>query len=228
MTMLLLLYFGVCLVYAGIILASLVHFCMAGEAEAEKSNERGLTVEELEKMEEGKMAVVGGRECAVCLEEMAEGRAARVLPGCCHAFHRHCVDAWLQLHPVCPILILEVRVLDLSITMSMMMDELLKNDLKKSLIKIYPRDYPDMLVRAEKHAHTEEIFTEDGTPIRSVVVGGKIRSASQGGRRESINALDFYFRRRKMGPLLRNADPKALREGIGMPLCRGDIQTILY
>ncbi|EHA8588416.1 putative RING-H2 finger protein ATL53 [Cocos nucifera] len=75
----------------------------AGEAEAEKSNESGLTAEELEKMEEGKMAVGAEGECVVCLEEMAEGQAARVLPGCCHAFHRHCVDTWLQLHPVCPI-----------------------------------------------------------------------------------------------------------------------------
>ncbi|EHA8587602.1 E3 ubiquitin-protein ligase ATL23-like [Cocos nucifera] len=108
MTMLSLVYYGLCLVYAGIILAYLVHLCMAvsaeaGEAEAEKTNERGLTAEELEMLEEGKMAAGGGEECAVCLENMAQGQAARVLPGCHHAFHRHCVDAWLQLHPVCPL-----------------------------------------------------------------------------------------------------------------------------
>ncbi|XP_010917692.1 E3 ubiquitin-protein ligase ATL23-like [Elaeis guineensis] len=108
MTILSLVYFGLLLMFAGIMLAYFVLLCRARaaaawEAEAETSDEIGLTAEELEKMEEGKMVVVGGGECAVCLEEMAEGQAARVLPGCCHAFHRHCVDAWLQRHPFCPL-----------------------------------------------------------------------------------------------------------------------------
>ncbi|XP_008776859.2 E3 ubiquitin-protein ligase ATL23-like [Phoenix dactylifera] len=113
MTMFYVLYYGLFLVCAGITLAYFVRLCTvsseaAGEAEEEKSNERGLTAEELEKLEEGKMAVGGGGECAVCLEEMAEGSAVRVLPGCRHAFHRHCADAWLQLHPACPLSLVPV------------------------------------------------------------------------------------------------------------------------
>lgn len=75
----------------------------AVEAVTEKAVQRGLTAEDLERLEEGNMAVSGGGECAVCLEEMDEGQAARVLPGCRHAFHRSCVDAWLQVHPACPL-----------------------------------------------------------------------------------------------------------------------------
>ncbi|KAG6515703.1 E3 ubiquitin-protein ligase ATL23-like [Zingiber officinale] len=44
-----------------------------------------------------------GQECAVCLEEIEEGQAARVLPGCRHAFHRECADRWLAEHRECPL-----------------------------------------------------------------------------------------------------------------------------
>ena len=56
---------------------------------------------------------------------------------------------------------LEVRNLDQLIAMAAMMDGLLKNDLKKLLIKTYPRDFLDMLVHIEKYAHTEEAFAEE-------------------------------------------------------------------
>lgn len=71
--------------------------------EWEGGGEKGLTVEELERLEEGKMAVGGGGECVVCWDKMGEAHAVRVLPGCRHAFHRSCIDAWLQLHPSCPL-----------------------------------------------------------------------------------------------------------------------------
>ena len=51
--------------------------------------------------------------------------------------------------------------------MVVMMDGLLKNDLKKSLIKIYLRDFSDMLAYAEKYACMEEIFVEE-IPVSSV------------------------------------------------------------
>ncbi|XP_038979913.1 E3 ubiquitin-protein ligase ATL23-like [Phoenix dactylifera] len=75
----------------------------AEEAAAAEGKERGLTEEELEKLEEGKVGAGGAAECAVCLEEIVEGQVARVLPGCRHAFHRPCADAWLQAHPACPL-----------------------------------------------------------------------------------------------------------------------------
>ncbi|XP_074572345.1 E3 ubiquitin-protein ligase ATL23-like [Curcuma longa] len=51
----------------------------------------------------GGAVVDGGQDCAVCLEEMEEGQAARVLPECRHAFHRECVDRWLAGHRECPL-----------------------------------------------------------------------------------------------------------------------------
>ncbi|KAB8086665.1 hypothetical protein EE612_010111 [Oryza sativa] len=49
-------------------------------------------------------AALGGgeAECAVCLSGMQDGDAVRALPGCGHAFHAGCVDAWLRAHGTCP------------------------------------------------------------------------------------------------------------------------------
>ena len=67
-------------------------------------------------------------------------------------------------------MIVEICNLDQSTVMATMMDDLLKNDLKKSLTKIYPQDFLDMLVRMENYVHTEEAFAEE-TPTSSVAVG---------------------------------------------------------
>nr|XP_010920776.1 uncharacterized protein LOC105044540 [Elaeis guineensis] len=56
---------------------------------------------------------------------------------------------------------LEIHDLDQSTTMAVMMGCLLKNNLKKSLTKTYHRDFLDMLARAEKYAHMEEVFVEE-------------------------------------------------------------------
>ncbi|CAN6272120.1 unnamed protein product [Urochloa humidicola] len=42
-------------------------------------------------------------ECAVCLSAMQDGDAVRALPGCRHAFHAACVDAWLCKRASCPV-----------------------------------------------------------------------------------------------------------------------------
>ncbi|KAL6888999.1 hypothetical protein ACP4OV_010025 [Aristida adscensionis] len=42
-------------------------------------------------------------ECAVCLSAMQDGDAVRALPGCRHAFHVACVDAWLCARATCPV-----------------------------------------------------------------------------------------------------------------------------
>ncbi|THU45878.1 hypothetical protein C4D60_Mb02t22610 [Musa balbisiana] len=44
-----------------------------------------------------------GLECAVCLCELSEGEASRLLPRCSHAFHLHCIDTWFSSHSTCPI-----------------------------------------------------------------------------------------------------------------------------
>ena len=47
----------------------------------------------------------GWREaaCAVCLAELADGEAVRVLPECMHYFHAECVGEWLRAHDTCPL-----------------------------------------------------------------------------------------------------------------------------
>jgi hypothetical protein len=42
-------------------------------------------------------------QCAVCLEGMKDGEAARRLPVCSHAFHAGCIDMWLDSHATCPV-----------------------------------------------------------------------------------------------------------------------------
>ncbi|XP_074579212.1 E3 ubiquitin-protein ligase EL5-like [Curcuma longa] len=45
----------------------------------------------------------GGLECAVCLTELADGEAARVLPTCGHGFHLECIDMWFHSRATCPL-----------------------------------------------------------------------------------------------------------------------------
>ncbi|KAL6603969.1 hypothetical protein ACP70R_044330 [Stipagrostis hirtigluma subsp. patula] len=42
-------------------------------------------------------------QCAVCLEAVRGGEAARRLPACAHAFHVGCIDMWLDSHATCPV-----------------------------------------------------------------------------------------------------------------------------
>ncbi|KAI5057153.1 hypothetical protein GOP47_0027168 [Adiantum capillus-veneris] len=41
--------------------------------------------------------------CPICLADYGEGHTLRLLPDCGHAFHVHCIDAWLRLHVSCPV-----------------------------------------------------------------------------------------------------------------------------
>ncbi|GJN34331.1 hypothetical protein PR202_gb22981 [Eleusine coracana subsp. coracana] len=46
----------------------------------------------------------GQEECAICLAKVGDdGLATRQLPACGHAFHEHCIEQWLRVHPTCPI-----------------------------------------------------------------------------------------------------------------------------
>ncbi|KAI3460001.1 hypothetical protein Pfo_016664 [Paulownia fortunei] len=43
-------------------------------------------------------------ECSICLSEFAEGDEGRELVDCKHAFHRHCLEKWLQgYRATCPL-----------------------------------------------------------------------------------------------------------------------------
>ncbi|KAK8692911.1 hypothetical protein V6N13_070514 [Hibiscus sabdariffa] len=46
---------------------------------------------------------VEGKDCSVCLGEFQEDESLRLLPKCSHAFHVHCIDAWLSSHSNCPL-----------------------------------------------------------------------------------------------------------------------------
>ncbi|KAF8021467.1 hypothetical protein BT93_G1799 [Corymbia citriodora subsp. variegata] len=41
-------------------------------------------------------------ECAICLESVAAGEAAKEMP-CKHRFHGGCIERWLGLHGTCPV-----------------------------------------------------------------------------------------------------------------------------
>lgn len=41
--------------------------------------------------------------CSICLADYKDTDMLRLLPDCGHLFHLNCVDAWLRLHPTCPI-----------------------------------------------------------------------------------------------------------------------------
>jgi hypothetical protein len=45
----------------------------------------------------------GEGTCGVCLADLADGDALRVLPACMHYFHAACVGEWLRAHGTCPL-----------------------------------------------------------------------------------------------------------------------------
>nr|CAD1835170.1 unnamed protein product [Ananas comosus var. bracteatus] len=122
--MLWILFLGLFLVCAGMSLVFALYLCLlwyaairsptaaaaagaaAADAEAAAPGEKGLTEAELGRLGgagDGASVGEGGAECAVCLDDIEAGQAARVLPGCRHAFHRSCADRWLASHPLCPL-----------------------------------------------------------------------------------------------------------------------------
>ncbi|KAL9675207.1 hypothetical protein QQ045_003408 [Rhodiola kirilowii] len=44
-----------------------------------------------------------GLECAVCLSAFEDIEILKLLPKCKHAFHRNCIDEWLESHSSCPL-----------------------------------------------------------------------------------------------------------------------------
>jgi len=42
-------------------------------------------------------------ECPICLTGVIAGETVRKLPGCCHVFHRSCIDLWLLRSSECPL-----------------------------------------------------------------------------------------------------------------------------
>ncbi|XP_016482302.1 E3 ubiquitin-protein ligase ATL4-like [Nicotiana tabacum] len=44
-----------------------------------------------------------GIDCAVCLSKFESHDQLRLLPLCCHAFHRECIDTWLLTNQSCPL-----------------------------------------------------------------------------------------------------------------------------
>ncbi|KAG0483151.1 hypothetical protein HPP92_011235 [Vanilla planifolia] len=45
----------------------------------------------------------GDSTCAICLCDYREAEMLRMMPDCGHFFHLMCIDAWLRLHPSCPV-----------------------------------------------------------------------------------------------------------------------------
>lgn len=46
---------------------------------------------------------IAAGDCAVCLSKFEGVDQLRLLPLCCHAFHAHCIDAWLKSNQTCPL-----------------------------------------------------------------------------------------------------------------------------
>ncbi|KAF3778027.1 RING-H2 finger protein [Nymphaea thermarum] len=55
-----------------------------------------------------------GSECAICLGRFEGKDSLHLLPKCRHAFHRECIDKWLEDHSSCPICRQSVDAQDIS------------------------------------------------------------------------------------------------------------------
>lgn len=69
-----------------------------------KASGKGLAVEDLNKLPRvfGKDLMVG-TDCPVCLDEIKDDEAVRLVPGCNHGFHLECGDTWLSKQSACPV-----------------------------------------------------------------------------------------------------------------------------
>ncbi|CAL4984311.1 unnamed protein product [Urochloa decumbens] len=106
------------------LLAKLLHLCLRSlkdDDDAGRGGDRGITRPQPQPPAPAAVAVEmvrsvgplvctyrradGWREasCAVCLAELADGDAVRVLPACMHYFHAECVGEWLRAHRTCPL-----------------------------------------------------------------------------------------------------------------------------
>ncbi|KAK3990679.1 hypothetical protein QBC44DRAFT_324593 [Cladorrhinum sp. PSN332] len=56
----------------------------------------------VKELDEGMLGGDGTSKCVVCVEDMAKGEKATVLP-CSHFFHGECVTPWLKEHNTCPV-----------------------------------------------------------------------------------------------------------------------------
>ncbi|MFS8034247.1 putative transcription factor C2H2 family [Helianthus anomalus] len=79
---------------------------IAGQPSANKGINKKL-VEGLPKFtydsaKEDKSRKLSSSDCAICLEEYADGDEIRVLPQCGHGYHIECIDKWLGSHSSCP------------------------------------------------------------------------------------------------------------------------------
>ncbi|KAK7243294.1 hypothetical protein RIF29_38087 [Crotalaria pallida] len=41
--------------------------------------------------------------CSICISDYKESETLRMMPKCCHYFHRDCLDTWLKVKGSCPI-----------------------------------------------------------------------------------------------------------------------------
>ncbi|KAK1430042.1 hypothetical protein QVD17_12512 [Tagetes erecta] len=49
------------------------------------------------------VSYISGVECIVCLSEVGLGEGYAMVERCGHGFHVECLEAWLKLHPNCPL-----------------------------------------------------------------------------------------------------------------------------
>lgn len=74
------------------------------QASVKPCQKNGLSVSDLEKLPKvsGKDLVLN-TDCSICLDEIDDEQAARMIPGCNHGFHLECADAWLAKNSICPV-----------------------------------------------------------------------------------------------------------------------------
>lgn len=55
------------------------------------------------KIKENDPLIVDEETCNICCDKYIANQFKRVLPECCHTFHKKCIDKWLKQKGECPI-----------------------------------------------------------------------------------------------------------------------------
>ena len=99
-----------------------------------------------------------------------------------------------------------------SVAMSAMMGRLLKNDIEKSLVKAFPRNYPNILAREEKYAHMEEVFVKEA-PASFAAIGQNKKHSPRWEERILQRSRSSFQKQENRGPFSELPTSKSLKKG---------------
>lgn len=49
------------------------------------------------------MTQINNEQCCICLDDLSNEHEVVLIDTCLHPYHKHCINEWLNVNPICPI-----------------------------------------------------------------------------------------------------------------------------